>query len=182
MRQPVRCDGRKRNRSNVSLRRPEPKSTRAKLVSTNILFARKRVLQRLARAPKERNRVQKTFLRARDAPSRSPILRATLKNTGGRIASFPPPLSTVKRVRQFCGRRARKKHDATRPVKRRAVATGASFYIARAKRERKNEFFNRIKAHHRACLCVRFVGKMKESWDHVSADTKEGRFFGGGVF
>ena len=113
-------------------------------------------------------RVQKTILRARDAPSRSRILRATLKTPTHRVV--PPPLSTTNRgrhhrKRQFCAR----KNTATRPVQRRAVATGAFEVVARARRERKNEFFLRT-------MCVRFAlsfafgGKMKTT---ICAKRKE---------
>ena len=110
-------------------------------------FARNACQRLVARQRKGTSaiRVQKTILRARDAPSRSPILRATLN-----IASFHrrfPPLcredDTTKRTKILCAQ----KHDATRPVQRRAVATGAYFYRARARRERERTSFYSI-AHH----------------------------------
>ena len=99
---------------------------------------------------------KKTILRARNAPSRSPILRATLKNTG-RIASFPPPLSTISQREDDNFVDTRKKHDATRPVKRRAVATGAYFYRARARRERERTSFLLYRAP--SCVSLCFVAE-----------------------
>ena len=125
-------------------------------------FARNACQRLVARQRKGTSaiRVQKTILRARDAPSRSRILRATLKTPTHRVV--PPPLSTTNRgrhhrKRQFCAR----KNTATRPVQRRAVAIGAFEVVARARREReRTSFFLRT-------MCVRFAlsfafgGKMK---------------------
>lgn len=103
---------------------------------------------------------KKHFSARATRPRGLPSFARRSKNTTKAVASLvfsTPPLSTVKSCDNFVGDARRKKH-ATRPVKRRAVAIGASFYIAR--REKRTSFFNRdIKAHHRVVYYVSLRGK-----------------------
>ena len=123
-------------------------------------FARKRVLN-VSRVRQRKGIAFKKHFSARATRPRGlPSFARRSKNTTKAVASLvfsTPPLSTVKSCDNFVGDARRKKH-ATRPVKRRAVAIGASFYIAR--REKRTSFFNRdIKAHHRVVYYVSLRGK-----------------------
>ena len=102
---------------------------------------------------------KKHFSARATRPRGLPSFARRSKNTTKAVASLvfsTPPLSTVKSCDNFVGDARRKKH-ATRPVKRRAVAIGASFYIAR--REKRTSFFNRDIAHHRVVYYVSLRGK-----------------------
>lgn len=127
---------------------------------------------------------KKHFSARATRPRGLPSFARRSKNTTKAVASLvfsTPPLSTVKSCDNFVGDARRKKH-ATRPVKRRAVAIGASFYIAR--REKRTSFFNRdIKAHHRVVYYVSLRGK-NEGVLGPCVRLHKGRaffFWGGGI-